>query len=56
MRGRRHPAPGQLAQIEEQIVQLTALRSELAEFVTRIPSKDCPDPTPGTWRPRREVS
>ena len=45
-----------LAQIDEQITQLTELRSELAEFVTRIPSDDCPDPIPGTWRPRKEVS
>jgi DNA-binding transcriptional MerR regulator len=45
-----------LAQLDKQIAQLSALRAELAGFVARIPADDCPDPAPGTWRPRREVS
>lgn len=44
-----------LTQIDQQIAQLTVLRSELARFVARIPTQDCPDPEPGTWRPRKEV-
>lgn len=44
-----------LAQIDEEIDRLTALRHELHRFVERIPADDCPEPVPGTWRPRREV-
>lgn len=44
-----------LVELDEQIAQLVALRTELAGFVARIPSNNCPDPIPGTWRPRKEV-
>lgn len=45
-----------LADIDNEIAKLTRLRDDLARFVERIPSEDCPDPAPGTWRPREEVS
>jgi DNA-binding transcriptional MerR regulator len=45
-----------LAQIDEQISKLAALRDQLRRVVDAIPADDCPDPTPGTWRPRREVT
>jgi DNA-binding transcriptional MerR regulator len=44
-----------LEQLEEQIVQLRMLRDELRRFVEGIPADDCPEPTPGTWRPRKEL-
>jgi DNA-binding transcriptional MerR regulator len=45
-----------LAQIDEEINRLTVLREELQRFVERIPAVDCPEPLPGTWRPRKEVT
>jgi DNA-binding transcriptional MerR regulator len=45
-----------LAELEDQITQLARLRDELRVIADRIPADDCPDPVPGTWRPRREVS
>lgn len=45
-----------LADIDAEIAKLTRLREDLSRFVERIPADDCPDPTPGTWRPRKEVS
>ena len=44
-----------LGQIDEQIATLSLLRDDLARFVAQIPAQDCPEPVPGTWRPRREV-
>jgi DNA-binding transcriptional MerR regulator len=44
-----------LAQIDEQISRLTALREDLQRFVAQIPADDCPEPQPGTWRPHKEV-
>jgi len=45
-----------LAQIDEEINRLTVLREELHRFIERIPAVDCPEPLPGTWRPRKEVT
>jgi DNA-binding transcriptional MerR regulator len=44
-----------LKQIDAEIAKLVELRDELAGFVEQIPGDDCPEPLPGTWRPRREV-
>lgn len=44
-----------LAEINEQITNLVALREQLQDFLDRIPGDDCPEPVPGTWRPRKEV-
>lgn len=40
-----------LAQVDEQLAELTALRAQMAAMVERIPAGDCPPPTPGTWCP-----
>jgi DNA-binding transcriptional MerR regulator len=45
-----------LAQVDEQITRLIALREDLRRFVDRMPADDCPEPFPGTWRPRKEVT
>ena len=49
------PAEGLLRQhvqeIDEDVSRLTALRAELVQMADAIPSLDCPDPAPGTWRP-----
>ena len=45
-----------LGELDEQIARLVRLRDELRQLVDRIPADDCPDPLPGTWRPREEVS
>jgi DNA-binding transcriptional MerR regulator len=49
------PAAGLLgrhvAQIEEEIGRLSALRAELLGMLAAMPGPDCPDPFPGTWRP-----
>ncbi|WP_109508280.1 heavy metal-responsive transcriptional regulator [Nocardioides speluncae] len=40
-----------LAEVDEQLVRLTALRAQMAEMLAAIPSATCPPPTPGTWYP-----
>ena len=49
------PAAGLLrrhvAQIEQEIERLSALRGELAGTLAAMPGPDCPDPFPGTWCP-----
>lgn len=49
------PAAGLLrrhvAQIEQEIGRLSALRGELAGMLAAMPGPDCPDPVPGTWCP-----
>jgi DNA-binding transcriptional MerR regulator len=41
---RRH-----VAEIDEEIARLTALRAELTGMLTAMPGPACPDPAPGTW-------
>ncbi|MFE7359029.1 MerR family transcriptional regulator [Streptomyces sp. NPDC057543] len=43
---RRRPA-----ELDEEMARLAALRAELAVMVDALPSENCPDPLPGTWRP-----
>ena len=43
---RRH-----LAEIEQEMERLAALRAELLGMLTAMPGPDCPDPLPGTWCP-----
>lgn len=45
-----------LVEIDGEIDKLHRLRDDLARFAESIPAEDCPEPTPGTWRPREEVS
>ena len=41
-----------IAEIDRELARLQSLRGELVAMVERLPSQDCPDPTPGTWLPR----
>ena len=47
------PAEGLLrrhvAEIDQEIARLAALRAELAGMLAAMPGPDCPDPLPGTW-------
>jgi DNA-binding transcriptional MerR regulator len=40
-----------ITEIDREIARLRALRRELVTMADQIPSLDCPDPVPGTWRP-----
>jgi DNA-binding transcriptional MerR regulator len=42
-----------LDEIDRELTRLRALRHELVSMAERLPSADCPDPIPGTWRPRK---
>ncbi len=42
---------GRLDEINAELTRLTSLHSTLVEMVDQIPSQDCPDPSPGVWRP-----
>jgi DNA-binding transcriptional MerR regulator len=42
-----------LAELDTEIGRLQRLRGDLARMIDQIPSANCPDPTPGTWRPTR---
>lgn len=44
---RRH-----IAELDEEMARLTALRAELVTMAGALPADDCPDPVPGTWLPR----
>jgi DNA-binding transcriptional MerR regulator len=48
-----HPADvllrRRLAELDEEVARLDALRSDLVAMVDRLGEEDCPDPTPGTW-------
>jgi hypothetical protein len=41
-----------IAEIDRELARLQSLRSELVAMVDRLPSQDCPGPTPGRWLPR----
>jgi DNA-binding transcriptional MerR regulator len=41
-----------VAEIDRELARLRSLRRELVAMADRLPSRDCPDPTPGTWRPK----
>lgn len=43
---RRH-----LDEIDAEMTRLAALRRELDTMLAHLPGPECPDPTPGTWRP-----
>jgi DNA-binding transcriptional MerR regulator len=43
-----------LAEVDEEIARLTALRTEMAAMAAALPSADCPPPSPGTWCPPAE--
>jgi len=41
-----------LGELDAELAKLTALRAELTSMLERLPSPDCPGPTPGTWTPQ----
>jgi DNA-binding transcriptional MerR regulator len=45
-----------LIEVDSEIEKLRGLRDDLVRIVSRIPDESCPDPVPGTWLPRKEVS
>lgn len=51
------PAAGllrnRLTEIDDDIARLASLRDQLTIMLAAIPGQACPDPDPGTWRPRR---
>jgi DNA-binding transcriptional MerR regulator len=40
-----------LAELDAEMARLAALRAEMVAMIDRLPSADCPPPTPGTWCP-----
>ena len=44
---------GHIAEIDREMRRLRALRAELVAMADQLPGPHCPDPAPGTWRPRR---
>jgi DNA-binding transcriptional MerR regulator len=42
-----------IGELDAELARLTALRVDLAAMVERLPD-DCPEPAPGTWKPRQE--
>ncbi len=43
-----------MAEVDDEIARLTALRAEMAAMAAALPSADCPPPEPGTWCPTVE--
>jgi DNA-binding transcriptional MerR regulator len=43
-----------LAEVDQEISRLTALRAEMAAMADALPAAECPPPSPGTWCPPRE--
>lgn len=39
-----------LTELDAEVARLTALRHDLVTMVERLPTNDCPDPVPGTWK------
>jgi DNA-binding transcriptional MerR regulator len=42
-----------ISEIDAEMRRLRRLRTELVSMTAQLPSVDCPDPAPGTWRPQR---
>ena len=40
-----------LADLDEEIARLSALREQMVAMVEALPSQDCPPPLPGSWCP-----
>jgi len=40
-----------LAELDAEIDRLLSLRNQMADMLARIPTGDCPPPSPGTWCP-----
>jgi DNA-binding transcriptional MerR regulator len=44
-----------LAELDAELVRMMRLRDQMAEMLARIPSEDCPPPSPGSWCPPADV-
>jgi MerR, DNA binding len=44
-----------LAELDAEMVRLTALHDQMVNMIEALPTKNRPPPTPGTWGPRGEV-
>ena len=40
-----------LAELDAEMVRLSALREQMVSMVKALPTKDCPPPLPGSWCP-----
>lgn len=40
-----------IGEIDAELQRLTALRADLVAMADALPSRECPDPVPGTWCP-----
>lgn len=40
-----------LADLDAELVRLSALREQMAAMLEALPNRDCPPPLPGTWCP-----
>jgi DNA-binding transcriptional MerR regulator len=45
-----------LAELDAELDRMMRLRAQMAEMLARIPSEDCPPPSPGTWCPPADPS
>ena len=45
-----------LAELDAELERMMRLRAQMAEMLARIPSADCPPPSPGTWCPPADPS
>jgi DNA-binding transcriptional MerR regulator len=43
-------------EIDSEMARLASLRASLQEMVNQIPSQNCPDPSPGVWKPPAVVA
>ena len=43
-----------LGELDAQLAQLAALRTQIVAMLDALPSPDCPPPSPGTWCPPTE--
>jgi DNA-binding transcriptional MerR regulator len=44
-----------IAEIDRELARLCAVRRVLVSMADRLPDRDCPDPVPGTWRPKTQA-
>lgn len=45
-----------MSEVRTEVDRLTALFDELAAMVGQLPSQECPNPTPGVWKPQTAES
>jgi hypothetical protein len=40
-----------LAELDAELARLAALRAEMVAMIEKLPTAECPPPSPGTWCP-----